>query len=148
LDDVLQLGGGDGHDERAALRVQAQEPLGLEQGERAADRRAADPERLGDLALGDQLAARQAAVEHALLDVAVGALARRRGPRLGPAAAARPLLGHIQMVPDTQDGRTLCTSCIQVGYCESAWPHSLSASTPPAASSTRRAAPPPTAAGG
>ena len=54
----------------------AAEPLGLELPERGAHRRPAHAERLGDLALADQLAAGQRAVEDPFLDVQVCALAR------------------------------------------------------------------------
>src|SRR5262249_31983597 len=76
LDHVLELLGGDRDHQRAPLRVQLQQALGLELLERAAHRRAAHAERLGDLALADQLSARELAGEHAVLDVPVRALAR------------------------------------------------------------------------
>ena len=49
-------------------------PLGLEPQERLAHRRAADPDRLGDLALADQPPLLVLAVEDALPGVLVGAI--------------------------------------------------------------------------
>ena len=73
LEDVLDLRGGDGHDERAALRIELEQPLGLELDERLAHRRAAQPELLGELVLAEQGAAGERAVQQALLDVRVHA---------------------------------------------------------------------------
>src|SRR4029079_18418107 len=73
LEDVLDLRGGDGNDERAALRVQLEQPLGLELDERLAHGRAPQSERLRELVLAEQRAAGEGAVEQALLDVRVHA---------------------------------------------------------------------------
>src|SRR4051812_2429062 len=56
--------------------VDVEQPLGLEAQERLADRGAAHRERVRDLALGDEVAAGERAVEDAGLRVPVGAVLR------------------------------------------------------------------------
>jgi hypothetical protein len=75
--DVLDLRRGDGDHERPALGVQPQQALGLQAQERLADRRAAERDAGRDVALRDEVAAREAPVEDPLLREPVRAVGRR-----------------------------------------------------------------------
>ena len=84
---VLGFGGRYRHDEASAAGIQLEQTLGFELHEGVADGRAAESEAPGDLVLAEERAAREAAVEQALLDVGV-CPARRGGAtrsiRFGP----------------------------------------------------------------
>src|SRR4051812_45897533 len=97
LEDVLNLGGRDRHDERAALGVELEEALGLQLDERLAYRRAAQAELLGELVLREQRAAGERAVEQALLDVRVHPCPgrARAGERAGRGGGRRPGLDRF-----------------------------------------------------
>ena len=72
LDDVVRLLRRDGHDQRALLGVEPDQPLGLQPQQRLAHGRAGDAEPLGDVALGQQGAAGVGALEDGALEVVVG----------------------------------------------------------------------------
>lgn len=73
LHDVGDLLSGDGQDQRTLLRVELDQPLDLELQQRLANGGARNPDRLGQLALGEQRPTLVTALQDALLDVRVDA---------------------------------------------------------------------------
>lgn len=71
LDHVRDLLRGDGQHQGALLRVEPDQPLDLQPQQGLPHRRPGHPDRLGQLALGEQRAALVAALQHALFDVGV-----------------------------------------------------------------------------
>ena len=77
LHDIDDLPRGDRQDERALLRVEPQQALDLKSQQRLPYRGTRDPDGLGQLAFGQQLAARVTALQYGLFDVGVHALGGR-----------------------------------------------------------------------
>ncbi len=114
---VVDLLCGDRQDQRALLRVQLQQPLGLQPQQRLADRGAGHPDGFGEFALGQEGAAFVAAVEHTLLDVPVDAVGGGRGRGGGGGGAGGGRVGgggahghridttEVQAVPGPGCGR-------------------------------------------